>query len=82
MNNDMIEINISVIITIYGIELDEKIKSVINSIKQLKQTPKTIEIIEIDELYSKYHDSKKKEQNESKYGLLWIDNKIKLLLLK
>jgi transposase-like protein len=42
----------------------------------------TIEILEMDELYSKYYDSKKNEQKESKYGLLLIDNEIKLLHLK
>lgn len=29
------------------------------------------------ELYSKYYDSKKNEQKESRYGLLLIDNKNK-----
>jgi hypothetical protein len=35
----------------------------------------------MDELYSKYYDNKKKEQKESKYGLLWIGEEIKLLPL-
>lgn len=47
-----------------------------------KDRPKTIEVLEMDELYSKYYDYKKNEQKELKYGLLLIENEIKLLHLR
>lgn len=53
----------------------------IEKIKE-KEKSQTIEIIEMDELYSKYYDLKKNKQKESKYGLLLIDDQIKLLHLK
>lgn len=52
------------------------------NIKIKEDKPKKIEILEMDELYSKYYDSKKNEQKELKYGLLLIDNQIKLLVLR
>lgn len=47
-----------------------------------KTKTKTIEVLELDELYSKYYDFKKNEWKESKYGLLLIEEEIKLLHLK
>lgn len=44
--------------------------------------PETIEILEIDELYSYLYDFKKNKRFMSKYGLLWIEEKIKLLRLE
>ena len=44
--------------------------------------PKTIEILELDELYTYFYDIKKNKERISKYGLLLIDNKIKLLHIK
>jgi transposase-like protein len=64
------------------------IKSFVNMLRldvnknKNKEKPQTIEILEMDELYSKYYDSKKNKQSESRYGLLLIDNEIKLLHLK
>ena len=43
---------------------------------------KTIDILEMDELWSYYYDLKKKEEKESKYGLLLIGTEIKLLHIK
>lgn len=59
----------------------------IKEIKEIEETerkdrPKTIEVLEMDELYSKYYDYKKNEQKELKYGLLLIENEIKLLHLR
>ena len=39
--------------------------------------PETIEILEIVELYSYLYDFKKNKRFMSKYGLLWIEEKIK-----
>ena len=44
--------------------------------------PETIEVLEIDELYSYLYDFKKNKRFMSKYGLLWIEEKIKLLRLE
>ena len=67
-------------------EKTERIKE-IKEIKEIEETerkdrPKTIEVLEMDELYSKYYDYKKNEQKELKYGLLLIENEIKLLHLR
>lgn len=68
------------------IEEIEKTKR-IKETKEIEETerkdrPKTIEVLEMDELYSKYYDYKKNEQKELKYGLLLIENEIKLLHLR
>lgn len=47
-----------------------------------KEKPRTIEIIELDELYTYFYDLKKKKEKMSKYGLLLIDNEIKLFHIK
>ena len=47
-----------------------------------KNISKKIDILEMDELWSYYYDIKKKEEKESKYGLLLIGEEIKLLHLK
>ena len=47
-----------------------------------KDKNKKIDILEMDELWSYYYDLKKKEEKESKYGLLLIGEEIKLLHLK
>ena len=47
-----------------------------------KNISKKIDILEMDELWSYYYDLKKKEEKESKYGLLLIGTEIKLLHIK
>jgi transposase-like protein len=49
---------------------------------QFNKPPETINILELDELYSYFYDIKKNEENMSKYGLLWIGTKTKLLHIK
>jgi hypothetical protein len=60
------------------------IKILKNDLEEEKKDkkPETIEILEIDELYSYLYDFKKNKRFMSKYGLLWIEEKIKLLRLE
>ena len=60
------------------------VKILKNDLKEEKKNkkPKTIEVLEIDELYSYLYDLKKNKRFMSKYGLLWVEKKIKLLRLE
>ena len=50
--------------------------------KERSKRKNKIDILEMDELWSYYYDLKKKEEKESKYGLLLIGTEIKLLHIK
>ncbi|MDR2777197.1 MAG: hypothetical protein LBB24_00265, partial [Rickettsiales bacterium] len=50
--------------------------------EKIKEKPKTIEILELDELYSYFYNIKKNKGNRSKYGLLLIEEEVRLLHLK
>ena len=65
--------------TKYNNNNNKKYNNITNNIKVKR---KTIDILEMDELWSYYYDIKKKEEKESKYGLLLIGEEIKLLHLK
>ena len=60
------------------------VKILKNDLEEEKKNkkPETIEVLEIDELYSYLYDFKKNKRFMSKYGLLWIEEKIKLLRLE
>lgn len=49
---------------------------------QINKPPETIEVLELDELWSYFYDIKKNERNISRYGLLLIGTKIKLLHIR
>ena len=57
------------------------VKILKNDLEEEKKDKKP-ETIEIDELYSYLYDFKKNKRFMSKYGLLWIEEKIKLLRLE
>ena len=60
------------------------VKILKNDLEEEKKNkkPETIEVLEIDELYSYLYDLKKNKRFMSKYGLLWVEEKIKLLRLE
>jgi transposase-like protein len=49
---------------------------------QINKPPETIEVLELDELRSYFYNLKKNEENISKYGLLLIGTKTKLLHIR
>lgn len=63
-------------------QLRNEIENKENKENKENNKPKTIEIIELDELYTYFYDIKKNKENIVKYGLLLIDNTIKLLHIK